>query len=106
MEAGKLRHRVTIKQKSVTRDSFGGEVITWTAVATVWAAVEPLTGREWLEGRQVAAEVSTRIRVRYRSGVLPEMQATYGSHTYDILAVIQPEENRQELQLMCQEVIT
>lgn len=105
MEAGKLRHRVTIKSKSATRDTFGGEVITWTTYATVWAAVEPLTGREWLEGRQPTAEVTTRIRIRYRSGITPEMQAVYGAHTYDILAVVQPEENRQELQLMCQEII-
>jgi SPP1 family predicted phage head-tail adaptor len=105
MEAGSLRHRVTIQSKSVTRDTYGGEVITWATVATVWAAVEPLNGREWLEGRQAAAEVTTRIRIRYRSGVLPEMQVVYGSHAYDILAVIQPEEKRQEIQLMCQEVI-
>ena len=100
-----MRHRVTIKQKSVTRDTFGGEVVAWVTVATIWAAVEPLTGREWLEGRQMAAEVTTRIRMRYRSGVLPEYQVTYGSHTYDVLAVIQPEENRREMQLMCREVL-
>jgi SPP1 family predicted phage head-tail adaptor len=105
MEAGRLRHRVTIKSKSVTRDTFGGETVSWTTTATVWAAVEPLTGREWLEGKQAAADVTTRIRMRYRSGISPEMQAVYGAHTYDILAVIQPEENRREIQLMCREVI-
>lgn len=105
MEAGRLRHRVTLKSKSVTRDTFGGEVITWVTAYTVWAAVEPLAGREWLEGRQATAEVTTRIRMRYRSGITPEMQAVYGAHTYDVLAVIQPEENRRELQLMCQEII-
>jgi len=105
MEAGKLRHRVALKSKSVTRDTYGGEIITWVTTATVWAAVEPLTGREWLDARQVAAEVTTRIRIRYRSGVVPEMQAVYGAHIYNILAVIQPEENRRELQLMCREVL-
>lgn len=105
MEAGKLRHRVTIQSKAATRDTYGEEVIIWTTVATVWAAVEPLQGREYLEARQVTAEVSTRIIIRRRSGILPEMRAVYGSRIYDILAVIEVDEARREMELMCQEII-
>lgn len=106
MEAGKLRHRVTIQSKSATQNSYGEEVITWSTLATVWAAVEPLSGREWLEGRQVTAEVTTRIRIRRRGDVTPEMRVVYGSKTYDIMAVIEIEEQRREEHLMCQEIVT
>jgi SPP1 family predicted phage head-tail adaptor len=105
MRAGPLRQRVTIKDKSVSQNSYGEEVITWNDVDTVWAAVEPLRGREFLEGKQITAEVSTRIRIRYRSGITPEMQVVFGSITYDIHSIIHIEEREREIHLMCQEIL-
>ena len=103
MEIGELRHRVTIEEASLTRDDFGGQVETWSEVVTCWAAVEPLQGREFLEGRREEAEVSTRIRIRYRAGILPGMRVTWGDHVYDIDSVIEPDSRRRELVLMCRE---
>jgi SPP1 family predicted phage head-tail adaptor len=101
---GDLRHRVTIEEATITRDDFGGEIETWGTVATAWAAVEPLQGREFLEGRRAEAEVSTRIRVRYRAGIVPGMRVSWGDHVYDIEAVIEHESKRRELRLMCREL--
>ena len=56
MEAGQLRHRVTIQQATETTDGFGGVTQAWATFATVWAAVEPLTGREYLQGAPGAGE--------------------------------------------------
>jgi len=106
MRAGRLRQRVTIQGKVVTQDTYGAEEITWTDVVTVWAAVEPLRGREFLEAQREGAEVTTRIVMRYRASVTPEMRVVFGDHTYDVLSVIQVEERRRELQLMCRELIT
>ena len=103
MKIGTLRHRVTLEEKTVTRDGYGGEVVTWSTVATVWAAVEPLQGREFLDGRRLEAEVNTRIRMRYRSGILPGMRVTWGDHVYDVEAVLEVESRRRELRLMCRE---
>lgn len=105
MRAGRLRHRVTIQQKTVSQDGYGAEVITWADVATVWASVEPLRGREFLDTRREGAEVSTRIVIRYRAGIVPEMRVTFGDHVYDLLSVVHVEERARELQLMCKELI-
>lgn len=106
MRAGDLRHRVTIQAKQATRDAYGAEVVTWGDVATVWAAVEPLAGREFLQAQQVQEAVTTRIRVRYRGDVAytPEMRASWDGHLYNILSVIEVEGRRRELHLMCEEV--
>ena len=70
MRAGLLRHRIVIQQKgTIIRDSFGEPTPAWPILATVWAAVDPLRGREFAEQRQAGAEVTTRIRIRYRSDV-------------------------------------
>lgn len=107
MEAGRLRQRVTIQEKSVVRDTYGGETITWTEVDTVWAEVTPLVGREYLEARQEGAEINTKIRIRYLAGVKPEMRATFtdddGAHIYDIQSVQHVETRQREIVLYCRE---
>jgi len=106
MQAGKLRHRVTIQQKSVTQNSYGEEIVTWAELATVWASVEDLSGREFYEARQVpAAEVTTRVRIRYRSDVEPTMRIVHGGRTLEIVFVLDPEGRRRETVLMCRELV-
>ena len=68
-----------------------------------------MVGREYLEGRQEGAEVSTKIRIRYLSGILPEMRASFadqdGTHYYDIQSVQHVEVKKREIVLMCREQI-
>lgn len=106
MRAGKLRHSITIQQQSTTQDSYGQQVETWTNVATVWASVEPLRGKEYFESKQEKAEVTTKITMRYRDGILPKMRVVFGSKTYDIQDVINLEERDRELHLMCLELVS
>ena len=103
MQAGDLRNRVTIKQKSVTREASGAEAIAWLVVATVWAAVEPLSGREFITMRQERAEISTRIRIRYMAGLTPSMRVYWGQRMYEIDTVIEIQERMREIHLMCRE---
>ena len=105
MNIGSLRHRVTIQQYGITRDDFGAEVPDWMPLATVWASVEDLAGKEYFAAQQVNAEVSTRIRIRYRGDIKPQMRVVYGARVLDIQAVLDPEGRRRELQLMCKEAV-
>ena len=108
MQAGLLRHRVTIQQRETSKDAYGQDVITWSDLATVWARVSPLQGREYLTARQAVAvaEVTTRITARNRSDVTPDMRVVFGAHTYQIRSVIRPEERNIEMQLMCSEEVS
>lgn len=105
MRAGTLRHRVTIQQNTPTQDAFGEPIESWSTYATVWAAVEPLTGNERFVpvGAQVQATVSTRIRIRYRDGVTNQMRVLWGSRIYRIEAVLNLEERDREIHLLCEE---
>ena len=104
MQAGRLRHRITIQTFTTTKDEFGQPVETWDTFDTVWASVEPLTGREYFQAQQTQAEISYRVRIRYLSGVEPTMRVIHGSRTLEILAVLNAEERNREIQLMCREV--
>jgi len=103
MEAGALRKRITIQKKSVTKNSYGEEVITWVTHCQAWAQIEPLTGREFLESRQIQAEGMVRVTMRYQSGIAPEMRVLFGTRTFNIQAVVHVEERGREIQLMCVE---
>jgi SPP1 family predicted phage head-tail adaptor len=101
MRAGKLRQRVTIQSQTTARDDFGGETVTWSDVATVWASIEPLNGREYMAAQQLQTAVTTRIRVRYIDGVTAAMRVKADDVAYDIQSVINPNDRGAELTLMC-----
>lgn len=104
MRAGQLDQRVTLQSRGSGVNAFGEPNGSWSTVATVWGAVQPLLGREFLEGRQAEGELTTRIRIRYRTDVTPTMRAVHGAVTYDIVSVMSPDTDRRETILMCREV--
>lgn len=100
MQIGRLNRRITIESKTVTRDAYGGETITWSTVATVWAAVLPIRGREYVAIRQAGAELTTRFVIHYREGITPAMRVSYNGGQYNIEEVIDSEDGHRFLELM------
>lgn len=103
MNAGTLRHRVTLQRRTVTRESYGGETVTWADVATVWARVEAIGGREYYGAGQTLAESTYTVAMRYRRDVAPSMRLVYGLWVFDVTAVI-PDAKNAMLTVGCREV--
>lgn len=109
MQAGKLKQRVTLKRPSGGgRDQYGQPTDEFKPVATVWASVEPLRGREFFAAQQVNSEITTRIRIRYRrefAGVaVNEWRIDYGGRVYEIDGPpIDTNMNHTQLEFMCHE---
>lgn len=86
IDAGALRHRVRIERFDYLRDS-NGDVIqdsvtgetrrAWTPVDTVWAAIEPLSAREFIQSQAFQSQVTTRIVIRHMDGVDASMRAVH-----------------------------
>lgn len=71
--AGRLRHRVRIERLVPVLDSDGeviqdpgtGEVLReWTMLGEAWAAIEPLSAREFIMSQEMQSKVEARIIVR------------------------------------------
>ncbi|TKS58779.1 MAG: head-tail adaptor protein [Nitrospira sp.] len=105
MRAGTLRHLCMVQSLQVTRDTAGAEVQTWQDIAAVSVAIEPLAGREFFAAQQVNAELSHRVRMRYRPGLIPTMRLQYGTRALLIESIINLQEHNRELELLCREVI-
>lgn len=102
MNAGPLNQRVTIERFTTTTDPDYGTVIeTWTTLAEVWAAVEPLNGREYFTATMALSEVTTRIRLRYRPGLTVLDRIAHAGVRHNIQAIINPRSANRELVLMC-----
>jgi len=77
---GRLKTSVVIQHKSAGRDTKGARTAeSWTTLATVWAEVIPFAGREAWNAKQVDAELTHRVVMRYRSDVSSRHRLKVGS---------------------------
>lgn len=112
MQAGQLDHRLRIERKVITpHPDFGTEVITWAALATVWAEVQevlPSKGEDQASGIRIA-ERPARIRMRYRSDVTSDMRLVHISRGNRLMKIIAPPVElgrRQGLEIMAADYST
>ena len=99
--ACELRFFVEFQSKSPAQDSFGQPLDDWAPVFTARAKIEPLTGRELFAAQQVNAETTTRITIRYRTGVDASMRIQYAGVNYNIQSIIDLDMRRALLIMLC-----
>lgn len=103
---GRLRHRVELQQQIVGLDSLGRQNRTgaeWQRVALLWAAVIEVSGREAERARQIVADASHAVAIRYRAGVNTEQRLLFRSRVLEIRAVLDEDGTQRELLLLCGE---
>jgi SPP1 family predicted phage head-tail adaptor len=100
VKAGALDSRATIRAKTLTPDASGQSIESWTDVETVWAEKTDLRGREFFSAQAINAEIETRFRLRWRTGLTPENRLVCDGRDYEILSVAEIG-RREGLELMC-----
>lgn len=100
---GKFGKRVVIEDYSTVQNVAGEEVKTWATASTVWAKVEPLSGKERFEAKQVAPEISHKITMRGGITITPENRITFDSRIFNINAILNIEEADVILEVLCTE---
>jgi SPP1 family predicted phage head-tail adaptor len=88
LDSGKLRHRVSIERVSYVQDATTGAMVeTWAEIAKVWAAVEPLSAREFVQSAAAQSEVTARITIRSRD-ILATDRIVHRGTVYNIRGVL------------------
>lgn len=73
MKAGRLRHRLRIERPDPgSLDGYRGEVKEWQTVTTVDAAIDSVSGREFMAADRELAGITWRITLREIPGVQVE----------------------------------
>lgn len=104
MNIGELRHRVNLQSSSASQNDYGEQTESWTTYTTVWAAIKTLSGRELEHAQQISAEATHRVTARYNSSVTEENRVIFGSRTFEVVSINNPEERNEYLILLCKEV--
>ena len=108
MRAGALGQRITLQQRTIAQDATGGQLATWTDVATAWAEVTPLSGRELIAAQAVASETSHQITLRWQPAFVdPKRVAArrivFNGRQFNINAAINEDERNRMLTLLVSE---
>ena len=82
---------ITIQQRTVTGDGFGGEVVTWADFAEVWASFRPRTSTETFrnESNITQAETTAAFRIRWRDDLDETMRVVFEGDEWDIEGIIE-----------------
>ena len=102
---GKLRHQISLLKPIIVKDALGQEVEKLEMEKTVWASIEPLSGKEYFAAKQVNSEVNFKITIRYIDSLLPHWVVQFGQHVFNIEGIINLEERNKFLQLLCSEKV-
>ena len=102
---GKLSKLISIQEEIPHNDSFGGYSLSWATIATVWANISPLHGREVLASDTLQSIISYRIIIRYNSdfNVSNNMRILYGSRIFNIRSVAVADEENNFLIIIADE---
>ena len=108
LRAGALGQRITLQQRSMAQDATGGQLATWSDVATVWAEVTPLSGRELIAAQAVASETSHQITMRWQPAfadpkAVAAMRVVMNGRHFNINASINEDERNHTLTLLVAE---
>lgn len=109
LEAGWLRHRVTIQARTNTQDPVTGETaIVWSdAWINIAAALEPLSARERMAAQAQQAEVTARVTIRTLLGVTTQHRLLHNGRLYNIEGVIpDPDSGKEWMTLLVTEGVS
>jgi SPP1 family predicted phage head-tail adaptor len=107
MQAGKMRKRFTVQQRSRVPNELGEEADVYTDMLQTWGSLEPLTGREQFAAEAVQAELTHRIRIRYQAVYKPtprdRMVIPTENRTFNVHSVANVEEKNFEYEIVASE---
>ena len=98
-----FRHRITFQEAQKTPDGSKGFTVEWTFVAEVWASVEPVSGRERFFSQQIKAEVTHKVKIRYKSGITEAMRILHRERVFLIESIIDINERQEFIEIRCME---
>lgn len=72
---------------------------------TVWASVEPTTGKEYLEAQRIRNELTYKIFTRYFADLNVDMIIDFKGRKFKIISMINYRESNEMLQFICVEMV-
>ncbi|CAD7027296.1 head-tail adaptor protein [Pseudorhizobium endolithicum] len=102
-DPGRMTARLMLEAPVEAGDGQGGAAVSWQAVCSLWALVEPMRVFEREEAAAEAAIVSHRIWVWFRQDIVAGQRFRKGTRVFSVKLVRDPDETRRFLLCHCEE---
>lgn len=104
VDIGKLDKRIVLQKTTETEDELGNTKVGWQDYKSVWATVKPYKSSEVNFMHKLKPEVTHRFYLRYRTGVYQDMRIKYRGHVFEIVGVLDMDEEHRLLEIQAKEV--
>jgi SPP1 family predicted phage head-tail adaptor len=97
LPAGKLRHRVTLQapMREQSQET-GAPYDVWMPEGSVWAAIEPLSVRDFVGAEARQSQVTARITLRPITGLDETWRVLHRGKTYQIVGILPDQDTGRE----------
>lgn len=105
MDIGRLKHKITFQQLGKDKNGYGEIIEKWVDIKTVWAEIKPVSGNQFFAAKQINSEISHNVYIRYRADLKPSMRIKYKERVFEILYLMNVNEENWLMQIYCKELI-
>nr|DAU90537.1 MAG TPA: Putative head tail adaptor [Caudoviricetes sp.] len=105
MDIGRTNKRVSFCKFVEEKNEMNQMTQVLKKIRTVWASVEPKSGREHIEAEKEHPELTYIITTRYMKDVTPDMFIQYRDRLFNIRSIRNIRENNEMLEMSCTEKI-
>lgn len=105
MDIGRTNKRVSFCKFAEEKNEMNQTTQVLKKIRTVWASVEPKSGREYIEAEKEHPELTYIITTRYMEDVTPDMFIQYRDRLFNIRSIRNIRENNEMLEISCTEKI-
>lgn len=102
---GEMRHYLYLQKRTLNSNEFGESVPHWKTEAALFAAIEPLAGREQWLAQQVQPDLTHRVMIYARDSVTPEKRFLWNTRILRIESVRAVGERQEHLECLCVEEV-
>jgi SPP1 family predicted phage head-tail adaptor len=103
LNAGKLKHRITIQQGIITEGELDQQLEEWVDFKSVRCMIKTLQGREYVAASATQSERTYRFVMRYTKGINSFMRIVYDERVFNIDSVINDDEENKTLTVIAKE---
>lgn len=105
MDIGRTNKRVSFYKFAEEKNEMNQTTQVLKKIRTVWASVEPKSGREYIEAEKEHPELTYIITTRYMEGITPDMYIQYRDRLFNIRSIRNIREKNEMLEMSCTEKI-
>ena len=105
MDIGRTNKRVIFCRYAEQENELHQTQQVLQKIRTVWASVEPKSGREYIEAEKEYPELTYIVTTRYMPDITPDMFIQFKDRLFNIKSIRNIRENNEMLEISCTEKI-